>query len=171
MQPYLHATAAGRCKGEKLMKLGKWTGFVVCGALTAAMLAQSGPARSDEPAIVMPDQIAWLAVGNAGMQTAVIHGNPKAEGPYTMLIKVPAEMKIPPHTHADAWRTSVVISGTFHFAFGDVWDEAALQPFTPGTIWTEPSGANHFGWARDGEVVAMLTAMGPTGTTPVAPAQ
>ena len=32
-------------------------------------------------------------------------------------------------------------------------------------------GAYHFVWAKDGEVVAMLTAMGPTGFTPVAPAK
>ena len=64
-----------------------------------------------------------------------------------------------------------MISGTIHFGFGNTWDEAALKAFTPGTIWTEPPGANHFVWAKDGEVIAMLTAMGPTGSIPVAPAK
>jgi hypothetical protein len=50
-------------------------------------------------------------------------------------------------------------------------DEAALKFMKPGTVWTEPAGANHFLWAKDGEVIAKLTAMGPTGMKPAAPAK
>jgi len=133
-------------------------------------MAFSGAAQADQPVILTPDAIEWHAVGDAGMQVAIVQGDPATPGPYSMLIKVPAALQIPPHSHPDAFRTSVVISGVFHFAFGDAWDEAALQPFDPGAVWTEPPGANHFAWARDGEVVALLTAIGPTGSTPVAPA-
>lgn len=140
-------------------------------ALSFAAMAFSSPARAEEPVILQPDGIEWRAVGAAGMQVAVVHGDPGAAGPYSMLIKVPAGLKIPPHSHPDAFRTSVVVSGVFHFAFGDIWDEAALEPFGPGTVWSEPPGVNHFAWAKDGEVVALLTAIGPTGSTPVAPAQ
>jgi quercetin dioxygenase-like cupin family protein len=140
-------------------------------ALFLAASSLSAPVHADAPVILTPDAIDWRPVGVAGVEVAVVQGDPNAAGPYSMLIKVPAGMKIPPHSHPDAFRTSVVISGVFHFALGDSWDEAALEPYVPGTVWSEPPGANHFAWARDGEVVALLTAIGPTGSTPVAPPQ
>lgn len=145
--------------------------FLLVALVAAALLIASAPAHAEQPVIAMPDQINWRPAGNAGMMVAVVHGDPNAAAPYTMLIKIPAGMKIPPHSHPDRWRTSIVVSGTLYFGFGDTWDEAALKPFRPGTVWTEPPGANHFVWAKDGEVVAMLTAMGPTGFTPFAPAK
>lgn len=105
------------------------------------------------------------------MRVAVVRGDPNVAAPYAMLIKVPAGMKLPPHSHPDRSRTRVVISGALYLGFGDTWDEAGLKPFAPGTIWSEPPGANHIVWAKDGEVIAMLTAMGPSGFTPAAPAK
>lgn len=133
----------------------------------AAPASAQAPTPADQPIIVMPDKVVWKPVGTAGMATAVVQGDPTAAAPYTMLIKIPAGMKIPPHSHPDRWRISVVVSGTLYFGFGNTWDDAALKAFTPGTIWTEPLGANHFVWAKNGEAIAMLTAMGPTGSVPV----
>ena len=141
---------------------------MVVAGLAGPALAQA-PVAAEQPVIVMIDKATWRPMGTAGMAVSVVHGDPSVAGPYTMLIKIPAGMKIPPHSHADRWRTSVVISGTIYFGLGNTWDEAALKPFAPGTIWTEPPGANHFLWAKDGEVITMLTAMGPTGNIPVAP--
>lgn len=148
------------------MKSRSWKLAALCASVGAA-LSFSAPARSEAPIIVKPEAIVWKAFGSAGMATSVVRGDPSAAGPYTMLIKIPAGMKIPPHSHPDAWRMSIIVSGTLHFAFGDKWDEAALQPLKPGTVWSEPPGANHFVWAKDGEVIAQLTAMGPTGSKPV----
>jgi quercetin dioxygenase-like cupin family protein len=153
------------------VRRGHWLRSALSVCAVAAVLTIWRPAHAEQPVIVMPDQITWRPVGSAGMMVAVVHGDPSVAGPYTMLIKIPAGMKIPPHSHPDRWRTSVVVSGTLYFGFGNAWDEAALKPFTPGTVWTEPPGANHFVWAKDGEVIAMLTAMGPTGFAPVAPAK
>lgn len=133
-------------------------------------LAQA-PAAAEQPVIASADKVIWKPMGPAGMAVSVVAGDPTQAAPYTMLIKIPAGMKIPPHSHPDRWRMSVIISGTLHFGFGDKWDDAALKVFTPGTIWSEPPGANHFVWAKDGEVIAMLTAIGPTGSTPVTPAK
>lgn len=136
--------------------------------LVAPALAQS-PAPAEQPVIVSSDKVTWKPTGLAEMAVSVVNGDPTQAAPYTMLIKIPSGMKIPPHSHPDRWRMSVIVSGTLHFGFGDKWDDAALKAFTPGTIWSEPPGANHFVWAKDGEVIAMLTAIGPTGSIPVAP--
>ena len=45
------------------------------------------------------------------------------------------------------------------------WDESKLKPYVPGTFFSEPKGVPHFVWAKDGEVVIQVTAMGPTGVT------
>lgn len=144
-------------------------------ALTVVSLATpssaQAPAAAEQPVIASADKVTWKPMGLPGMAVSVVAGDPTQAGPYTMLIKIPAGMRIPPHSHPDRYRMSVIISGTLHFGFGDKWDEAAMKVFTPGTIWSEPVGANHFVWAKDGEVIAMLTAIGPTGSKPVAPAK
>lgn len=149
--------------------------WLAVAALAAVSIVTEAPAQSvkpaEQPVMLSPDKVVWRPMGAAGMAVAVVHGNPSAAAPYTMLIKIPAGMKIPPHSHLDLWRTSVVISGTLHFGFGDTWDDAALKPLVPGTVWTEPPGANHFVWAKSGEVITMLTAMGPTGSVPASPAK
>ncbi|HEY0569873.1 MAG TPA: cupin domain-containing protein, partial [Xanthobacteraceae bacterium] len=61
-------------------------------------------------------------------------------------------------------RIVTVMSGTFYYAFGDTFDESKLQRLPAGTMFTEPGRQNHFAWAKDGEVILQLTAIGPTGT-------
>jgi quercetin dioxygenase-like cupin family protein len=87
-----------------------------------------------------------------------------------MRVKFPSGFKAMPHSHPDPQRTIAVLSGTLYFGVGDAWDESKLQAYPAGTFFTEPAGANHFVWAKDGDAIVQLTAIGPTGTTPVATA-
>jgi len=43
-----------------------------------------------------------------------------------MMFKLPANTKIPPHSHPDL-RSCFVLSGTFYFAYGETRDEALLK--------------------------------------------
>ena len=72
-----------------------------------------------------------------------------------------------PHWHPDAVRTVLVMSGTFYFAVGEQWDESKLKAYPAGTLYSEPPNTPHFAWAKDGEVILQVTAIGPTGNTPV----
>lgn len=137
------------------------------GALPAALVLVASVVSADEPVIVLPEDVAWRAVGNSGMEMAVLAGDPAQAAPYSFMVKVPKGTRLPPHAHPDAWRHSTIISGTLLWAFGDTFDEASMITLTPGSFWTEPSGANHYGWARDGDVLAVGTAMGPSGMIPV----
>ncbi len=67
-------------------------------------------------------------------------------------------------------RSCFVHSGTFYFAYGATRDEALLQALPAGSHYTEPAGMNHFAETRDEPAIAECTAMGPTGTTFVNPA-
>ena len=139
-----------------------WTG-----SLSAAIAPCASIAIADEPVIVLHDDIAWRAMGNSGMEMAVLTGDPATAAPYSFMIKVPQGTRIPPHSHPDVWRHSTIISGKLLWAFGDTFDDAAMVALTPGSFWTEPSGANHYRWARDSDVLGVGTAMGPSGMTPV----
>jgi hypothetical protein len=60
------------------------------------------------------------------------------------------------------------MSGTFYFAVGEQWDESKLQSYPAGTLYSEPPGTPHYAWAKDGEVILQITAIGATGNVPVA---
>jgi hypothetical protein len=45
-----------------------------------------------------------------------------------------------------------------------------LQAFGPGSLVVLPGGQSHFHWAKDGEYVTQVTAMGPLGLEYVAAA-
>lgn len=119
--------------------------------------------------ITLPEERQWRTINDAGVQVAVVAGKPNGEGPYSVFMKVPAGVKIPPHTHNDKFRHSLIISGTFYFAFGETWDDAKLKPLGPGSFWTEAPTEAHYGEVREGEVIALVTAFGPTSTNPVKP--
>jgi quercetin dioxygenase-like cupin family protein len=102
-------------------------------------------------------------------QHVTLFGDPTKPGLYVDRIKFSAGTKVMPHWHPDSVRTVLVLSGTFYFAVGDVFDETKLTAYPAGTLYSEPPGTPHFAWARDGEVILQVTAIGPTGNTPVPP--
>ena len=138
---------------------------------TLLAIAGVAQAQNAQSAVKLPDEITFKAPVNPGVQTAVLYGDPSKEGVYVARNKLPAGLKVMPHTHPDAWRTAVVLSGTLYFGSGEVWDESRLKAYPAGTFYTEPAGAPHFVWAKDGEVILQVTAMGPTGSKPVARSQ
>jgi quercetin dioxygenase-like cupin family protein len=97
--------------------------------------------------------------------SAILFGDPTKPGVYVVRGKVAAGTKIMPHWHPDEARTVVVLSGTLYHAYGDEWDESKLMPHPVGTFFYEPPRKVHFAWAKDGEVILHITAVGPTGTT------
>jgi quercetin dioxygenase-like cupin family protein len=103
------------------------------------------------------------------LQTLIVAGDAKAPGLFTIMFKLPPNTKIPPHSHPDV-RSCFVLSGTWYFGYGDTRNEAELKALPPGSHYTEPGGMNHFAETRDEAVVAECTAVGPTGTTFVNPA-
>ena len=145
-------------------------GLVFLLGLSVAAAAQ-GQASGEDTA-VMPNEIVWKAsAASAGLETAVTFGDPTKPGPYVLRVKFPAGYKLMPHFHPDAWRTGVVLSGNYYFGLGEQWDESKLKLYPAGTFFSEPKGTPHFVWAKDGEVIVQITAMGPTGVTPIPPKQ
>ena len=136
-------------------------------AAALALSASLAQAQQDAPAVTYaPADIKFMAnpANPAGAQTAVLFGNPTQSGLFVTRVKIPAGFKVPPHWHPDSPRTAVVLSGTLYFGRGDTWDESKLEARPAGTFFTEAPKQPHFVWAKDGEVIIQITAMGPTGT-------
>ncbi len=106
--------------------------------------------------------------GLSGIQTTVLSGDPKAAGPYAIEIRVPAHMRIAAHRHRDN-RTALVVSGEWHFGYGEQASEAAARTLGPGGFYTEPAGQAHFAFTGDLPTVVYITGQGPTDTTYVVP--
>ena len=88
-------------------------------------------------------------------------------GLYVDRIKFAPGMKAMPHWHPDSVRAVLVLSGTFYFAVGEQWDESQLKAYPAGTLYSEPARTPHYAWAKDGEVILQVMAIGPTDNTPI----
>ena len=149
----------------------------VLAALAFGLLAAGAAAGEIAPVRIPADKIPWPDSSTrvegtgmrAGLQVIFIAGDAKSADLFTIMFRLPANSKIPPHSHPDK-RSCFVLSGTFYFAYGATWDESLLQALPAGSHYTEPPGMNHFAQTRDEPAVAECTAVGPTGTTFVNPA-
>ena len=93
---------------------------------------------------------------------AVVVGQPTEPGPYVIRVKVPAGVKLMPHRHPED-RVYTVISGVFYIGVGERFDGEKLEAYPPGAVIVLPGGTPHFHWARSGEYVTQVTAIGPLG--------
>jgi quercetin dioxygenase-like cupin family protein len=140
--------------------LARWTILACCVALIPAF------AHAQDAVIKLPQDITYKAAALRGLpEVAVLFGDPTKPGMYVVRVRVPPGVKLMPHWHPDEVRTVVVLSGTFLHGYGEQWDESKLKTHPPGTFFSEPPKAPHFAWAKDGEVVLQITAVGPTATT------
>lgn len=150
---------------------------VVALVLAAALGAAEDPKKAEAPpaaashVMVTAADVQWAdgpASLPAGAKAAVIEGDPKSPGLFTMRLKLPADYKVPPHWHpADEHVT--VISGTFNMGLGDKLDVTKGKALPMGSFVVMPAKTNHFAFTRE-ETVIQLHGMGPWGITYVNPA-
>ena len=95
---------------------------------------------------VQPDALRWGPASPAmpaGTQIAVLEGDPKAAGMFTIRIKVPAGSRIAPHWHPRDERVTV-ISGAVAVGFGDAVDERSMARFGAGAFYVNPAHSHHY---------------------------
>ena len=56
-----------------------------------------------------------------------------------------------------------VISGIFYIGLGNRFDAEKLQAYSPGSVIILPGNTSHFHWAKSGEYITQVTAIGPLG--------
>ena len=113
---------------------------------------------------ILPEEIDWKPFPSfpPSARLANVVGEPAQAGAYTIRVKVPKGVKLMPHRHPED-RVYTVISGTFYIGLGDEFDAGKLQAYPPGAVIVLPGDTSHFHWAKSGEYVTQVTAIGPLG--------
>jgi len=121
--------------------------------------------------VIRSEEVQWKSFASfpPAARLAVLVGDPTKPGPYLIRVKLPAGTKMMPHKHAED-RIYTVISGVFYIGLGDEFDESKLTAHGPGTVLVLPSGQAHFHWAKSGEYITQVSAIGPLGLAYVDPA-
>ena len=113
---------------------------------------------------VLPEDVDWkpFPAFPPSVRLAVVVGEPTEPGPYVIRVKVPSGVKLMPHWHPED-RVYTVISGVFYIGLGEHFDSEKLESYPPGAVIVLPGGTPHFHWARSGEYVSQVSAIGPLG--------
>ena len=112
----------------------------------------------------LPEDVDWqpFAAFPHSVRLAVIVGQPSEPGPYTIRVRVPGGVQLMPHRHSED-RIYTVISGVFYVGVGEEFDADKLEAYPPGAVIVLPGGTSHFHWAKSGEYITQVTAIGPLG--------
>jgi quercetin dioxygenase-like cupin family protein len=113
---------------------------------------------------ILPEDVDWkpFPAFPPAARLAVFVGEPAQAGPYLIRVKVPSGVKLMPHKHPED-RIYTVISGVFYVGLGDRFDAEDLKAYPPGSVVVLPGNTWHFHWAKSGEYVTQVTAIGPLG--------
>lgn len=135
----------------------------------AAKSARQSEARAHQPGQevfkpILPDDIEWkpFPAFPPSVRLAVLVGQPSELAPYTIRVKAAHGAKLMPHQHPED-RVYTVISGVFYIGLGDEFDATKLEAYPPGAVVILPGNTSHFHWAKSGEYVTQVTALGPLG--------
>ena len=127
---------------------------------------QTGPYRREEDhfRVIRAEDIDWRAFSGfpPAARIAILVGELTKPAPYVIRVKVPQGMKLMPHRHRED-RIYTVISGVFYIGRGEKFDENQLVAHSPGTVLVLPGGQPHFHWAKSGEYITQVSAIGPLG--------
>lgn len=113
---------------------------------------------------IRPEDVEWKPFPSfpPAARLAVLVGDPTKPGPYVIRVRVPMGTKLMPHKHPED-RVYTIISGVFYIGLGETFDENRLQAFAPGSVIVLPGDQPHFHWAKSGEYISQVNAIGPLG--------
>src|SRR5712691_11039680 len=135
-------------------------------SLASLLCAQSLPEMRMLPAEMRGGAVDGNQIGSsglAGVHTKVLFGDPAKAGFYTILLFVPPHTTIQAHSHRDN-RMAAVVSGEWHFGYGDHFHAKSLKALPPGSVYSEPGRQNHFARTGADPVVVQISGYGPTDT-------
>src|SRR5215472_13900695 len=127
------------------------------------------PVRPHQPGqaafrAILAEEIEWkpFAAFPPAARLAVLVGHPLEKGPYMVRVKLPHGVKLMPHRHPED-RIYTVISGVFYIGLGDEFDADKLEAYPPGAVVILPGNTSHFHWAKSGDYITQVTAIGQLG--------
>ncbi|MBX2919714.1 MAG: cupin domain-containing protein [Ferruginibacter sp.] len=138
--------------------------YTILIVLASSDFANAQSASLNQFGAVWQDSIQWKSFSSfpKNVKLALLVGDPKGNEPFLVRVKVPSNEKIMPHKHPET-RIYTVISGIFYIGIGNTYDEGKLKAYPPGTVIVLPGNTPHFHWAKSGEYVSQVYAIGPLG--------
>lgn len=137
--------------------------------LVTLLLPLAAHAGDDVTAtVITPFQLNYRADPQIpGVGIAVVAGDPKLAGPYTLRVRFEAGASAAPHAHPDE-RVVTVLEGEYRFAAGTKFDAGAMHGYGPGTVLIVPAGMAHFSVAGPWGAMVQESGYGPTAMQAVA---
>lgn len=125
-------------------------------------MGRSHQPGEDRFVAILPEQMPWKnnPAYPSYVHLAFVVGDPMEAAPYAIRVKLPAGEKLMPHRHHED-RLYTVISGVFYIGFGEQFDGDAVTAYPPGTALVLPGDTWHYHWAKSGEYITQVTAIGP----------
>ena len=125
----------------------------------AAVAAVAAPPNAIQ---LRPDALKWGPASESlptGTHIAVLEGNPRGPGLFTIRLSVPAGARVRPHWHPKDERVTV-LEGLVVVGFGDSIEESALAKFGPGSFYVNPANSHHYVIFQEDSVI-QITGVGP----------
>ena len=119
---------------------------------------------------ILPEEVDWkpFPAFPPAVRLAVLVGDPTEPGPYVIRVKVPSGVKMMPHKHPED-RIYTVMSGVFYIGLGEQFDSDKVKAYPPGCLVVLPGDTPHFHWAKSGDYITQVTAIGPLGLEYMSP--
>jgi quercetin dioxygenase-like cupin family protein len=118
-------------------------------------------------AFKLPDQLQWRdPTGAAGVNQAILHGDPTKPGLYVVLNRFKPGNFSRPHFHPND-RFITVVKGTWWIATGNKFDPALAVAMPAGSFVTHYAKEVHWDGAKDEEAWVLIVGEGPATLTRV----
>jgi len=134
----------------------------VSGAAKKATSGKAAAAKAPDHVALTPADMKW---GDgppslpAGAKLAVLEGDPGKAKAFTIRLRVPDGYKVAPHWHPTTEHVTV-ISGTFHIAMGDKFDDTKGTALGAGSFGYMGPKMHHYAWFT-GESEIQIHGIGP----------
>jgi quercetin dioxygenase-like cupin family protein len=105
--------------------------------------------------MLAPDEMPWAngpSTLPTGVKVAVIEGDPREAGAFTMRLIFPAGSRVEPHFHAGV-EHATVISGAVSWGIGEVFSVESLRRMPVGSFILIPAGLPHYGIVEEDTVI------------------
>lgn len=135
--------------------------IAVCLSLTSLNTLADGVAMTLTPTQIDQRWSSDSGLSSDGIKQAVLLGDPRKPGPYTIRLSFPADYELPPQSHPEE-REVTVLSGVWFIAYGDTFDAAKLQALPAGSWYTEPADVPLYILTKEPTVI-QVTGVGPSG--------
>ena len=113
---------------------------------------------------ILPEDVDWkpFQAFPPSARLAALIGEPTQTGSYVIRAEAPSGVKLMPHRHPED-RVYTVMSGVFYIGPGDRFNGDGVKAYPPGSVIVLPGDTWHFHWAKSGEYVTQVRAIGPLG--------